>query len=243
MILNENIKEAIKQEALSSPLEEVCGFIYFNLSLSCKCLHRCTNSTLSKGDFFSISPLDYVRASEKGEILAVYHSHINENIEFSLSDRINANNHDMPFILYNIKKDIFNEYLPNDYVNPYVGREFTYGKSDCFSLIKDYYAKELSIEIIDNFTNRTEKWFEENSNAFFDGWKRDNPKFYLVTEPQKHDLLLFNYFRMIKAPHHLGIYLGDNIFLHHPRNKYSIIERYSDNFIKRTMHILRYDKS
>lgn len=151
MLLNENLKQEIRQHALSKKEEEVCGFICFNFLSHIKEIYRCNNSILNKTNSFSISPLDYVRASRSGEILAVYHSHINNNIEFSLSDRINANNHEIPFILYNINQDIFNEYIPNNYDNPYVGREFEYGKSDCFNLVKEYYKKELNINIVDNF--------------------------------------------------------------------------------------------
>lgn len=242
MLLNNNLKQEIRQHALSRSEEEVCGFICFNLFSHIKEIYRCNNSISNRANSFSISPLDYVRASRSGEILAVYHSHINNNVEFSLSDKINSNNHEIPFILYNVKQNIFNEYIPNNYDNTYVGREFKYGKSDCLSLVKEYYKKELNIDIIDKFLNRTEKWFEENSSAFLEGWKRDNPKFRVVDKPQKHDVLLFNYYKMIKAPHHVGVYLGNDIFLHHPRHKYSLIEYYSNSFKKRTIYTLRYDQ-
>jgi len=241
MILDDKIKLEIKAHALSHKDEEVCGFICFNNFT--KEVYPCSNFHSSKSKFFTISPLDYVHAAKSGEILGVYHSHINDNLEFSLSDRLNSSNHSIPFILYNVGADKFVEYIPDDYEIPYIGRNFSYGKSDCFTLVKDYYKKELGITIIDNFENRTEKWFEENSDTFLIGWKRDNPKFIEVIQPRKHDILLFNYYRMIKAPHHLGIYLGNGTFLHHPRDKYSTIDLYSDSFIKKTFMILRYDES
>lgn len=240
MLLNNNIKEKIRNHALSKPKEEVCGFICFNKISLEKEIFCCNNSNGSRNNAFTINPLDYVRASRSGEILAVYHSHVNDNLNFSLSDKINSNSHEVPFILYNVRQNIFNEYFPNDYEFSYIGREFEYGKFDCFSLVKDYYKKELGINIIDNYTNRNDNWYEKKSNSFLEGWKNDNSDFNIVEKPKKHDVLFLKYFKTAVFPHHMGIYLGEDMFLHHPRNKYSLIEKYSDTYKRKTFSILRH---
>ncbi|MEK6879623.1 MAG: hypothetical protein AABY22_08455, partial [Nanoarchaeota archaeon] len=57
---------------------------------------------------FSITPQDYLEASNAGKILYVYHSHTTEEYKnFSDFDKINSVNHNIPYILYHIPSDTF----------------------------------------------------------------------------------------------------------------------------------------
>ena len=110
MIISEEIKSKIRSHALQNKEEECCGLIYetandFNLQVM-----PCRNSAENKKTFFSVNPEDYLKASLKGKIKVIYHSHITDNEDFSLSDKENSQKHKLDYILYNVNKDSFHFY-------------------------------------------------------------------------------------------------------------------------------------
>ena len=58
---------------------------------------------------------------------------------------------------------------------------------------------------------------------------------------KKHDILSFELVKD-KGPIHVGIYLGDNTFTHHPRGKYPCIEPLNKTYKKRIHSVFRYEK-
>ena len=43
-------------------------------------------------------------------------------------------------------------------------------------------------------------------------------------------------------PMHLGVYLGNELILHHPRNKYVTTEQINERFFKRLLYVYRIKK-
>ena len=106
MILSTSIKHKIKKHALEETPRECCGIIVNDVKVM-----RCRNIAAKPTDHFSLSPLDYMKASRGGNINAIYHSHLDEE-NFSPTDVINSQTHEINYILYNIKNNSFSEFDP-----------------------------------------------------------------------------------------------------------------------------------
>ena len=263
MFIDDYIESEIKKHANSDPENECCGFVVFSSRDKVNVVFPCENRSGHKDRHFSISPRDYLKASNLGSIIAVYHSHTSKNIDgFSEFDKIQSEAHELPCILYNTAGDKFLTYEPNDYKFPYIGRAFQIGNQDCFTLLTDYYNNELSINF-DSF-KRGELWsndltnfskqkmkevglsprstFLENLNVLVEKEslieiKRGRPDMKKIIN---HDIILFKYYDLDK-PSHCGIYIGGNKVLHQPARAYSRVQDYSDSLQRKTYCVLRHE--
>jgi|13_taG_2_1085334.scaffolds.fasta_scaffold05509_4 proteasome lid subunit RPN8/RPN11 len=244
-MIEENIKQKIKHHALAENPRECCGVVVSQQPQSL--VFECRNVSDTPKKTFSLSPVDYLHASRKGKIKAIYHSHPNENKTFSNYDILNSQSHQLDYVLYNIPSDSFSFF---DYKK---NKTFIYNKpfktqtADCYSLVKEYYQK-LDINLLDEQNSRTNPdWHTQNPNLIEKIFKLNTSKnkhlFHQVNtnELKKHDILSFELVEG-KGPIHVGVYLGDNTFTHHPRGKYPCIEPLNRTYKKRIHSIFRYEK-
>lgn len=224
-----NIKNQIKNLAHQTN-DEICGIISNNNLFPCK------NISSNPSRHFILSPFDYLKASYKGKIDCIYHSHP-QNPEFSELDKINLYNQKLKGIMYCKNEDSFRYFLPESYNNKYVGREFKIGINDCLTLVSDYYKNELNI-ILPKI-KREDGWYKTNPNMFNESLSPDFEKIPLE-KAEKGNVIVFD---MLKngMPHHFGVYLGNDILLHHPRNKLSTIELITDEKKKRIPYVLKWN--
>lgn len=221
--MNTLIQNQIKKIVSHNKETESCGLI-----LNDTVVFPCRNAALNKKNNFQINEKDYLKASLRGQITACYHTHIGEIKEFSMRDRITSVSLKIPMILYHVPSDTFYS-IKNDNLS-YLSHPFEYEKNDCYTLVRDYYQKELNINLpkIINY-NDFFAHFEDNIKETYEkyGFKKVG-----MEEIRKHDILLFNFYRTITPPH-FAIYLGNGYILHHPRNGYSQIEKLTPILIKK----------
>ena len=244
-MIEENIKQKIKQHALSENPRECCGVIISSGDKTS--VIECRNVSDNPKETFSLSTNDYLKASRKGKIKAIYHSHPNQNKIFSNYDMLNSQAHRLDYLLYNIPHDSFSffDYRKN--------KTFIYNKpfktqtADCYSLVKEYYEK-LNINLLDKQDSRnTPDWHLQNPNLIqqiFNLNREENEHVFNQVDTKqlkKHDILSFELVKD-KGPIHVGIYLGDNTFTHHPRGKYPCIEPLNKTYKKRIHSVFRYEK-
>ena len=108
MILSKKIKKYIKRHSLEESPNECCGLIIDNGNE--KFAFKCKNISSKKNIRFRIDPLDYVKGTELGNIIAYYHSHPDnrpENKQFSKSDMLVSRSQRLPLLMYYIKGDEF----------------------------------------------------------------------------------------------------------------------------------------
>ena len=179
----------------------------------------CDNISSNPLETFKISGVDYIKANLKGDIVSVVHSHPNNNINFSEEDKKASDFLKVPYTVVALPSLIMDTYYPSEILNPFSGRTYKEGKSDCWSLVQDYYKETYNIKvpICDHIS---ENW--KDLGIPFKEEEINDLGFEYTDKPKKGDLILFNV--MSKNPNHFGVYLGGNIFLHHADNRLSCRE-------------------
>ena len=246
-MLTEDIKNIIKSHALEKAPEECCGLIFKNDG-KLKAF-KCKNDSEHPLTTFSIDPLDYLRCAHEGKIIATYHSHKN-NDAFSYLDRENSCNHHLNYVMYNIKSNSFHEYDYKQNKVFYLNKFFNIGKNDCFTLVRNYLQKNLYIDLPPHVLSAYNKGalkkdlqkaielieevsFEYDEKQFYKTYPKNK------TDLVKNDIVVLG---SRNKPMHLGVYLGNELILHHPRNKYVTTEQINERFFKRLLYVYRIKK-
>ena len=249
-MMKDHIKKHIRDHAAEESPHECCGILYQNKdSLKLEAL-RCKNIAENKRMMFAVDPKDYLKASRLGEIVSFYHSHVNSS-NFSDYDKIQSELHEIKFIMYSLKDQKFHEYEPKGCESFYVGRDFCLGKNDCYTLGRDYYKRELNIEFRPHKMPTVDHdYMATNPNWYLEHYEALGPEkgFSMVLDGpvtdisvlKKHDAILMKCFGK-RNPSHGGIYVGNNLILHHQISCYSRIEEYGTELKKRTTHVFRHE--
>lgn len=241
-MLTKSIKKAIIDHANRDYPREACGVIIGKEYIPC--------TNISPDDAqFEIDPLDIVGASKEGEIVAYVHSHPDGSTNPSMPDRVQMNLHGLPWIITNGTDVELHE--PDGYQAPLLGREYHHGLMDCYTLVKDYYQRELGITL--NDYERDDCWWEDAKNKplYVDNFKKEG--FVEVDTIQKHDLILCRLGRTEHVNHAL-VFIGDgslksertddvvgnDLVLHHPYGRESLREIYGENWQRRAAIIIRH---
>jgi len=241
-MLTDDIKSAITQHYHDCYPRECCGVIVNDEYIAC------TNIATDDAQF-EICPRDLVRASKRGAIVAYVHSHPDGSTDATMPDRVQMAHHNLPWVITNGAE--FAIHNATDYQAPLLGREYHHGLLDCYTLIQDYYARELGIALGDY--SRVDRWWESAKAAslYVDNFKAEG--FVEVDNLQPHDVLLC---RLGRTEHvnHAAVFIGDghltseqtpsvvgdNLILHHPYNRESLREIYGEQWQQRTAMIIRH---
>ena len=242
-MLRPKIKKAILAHAKAEYPNESCGVIVGGEYIPC------VNVAKDKRNFFEFDPIELVGAEKEGRIDVYVHSHPDGTTNPSVIDRIQMAFHGKPWMITdgtNIAK-----HEPDGYVAPLLGREYYHGVLDCYSLVRDYYKRELNIDLA-NY-KRNDVWWEsaDNKPLYMDNFAAEG--FVEVSDVQKHDLILCRLGRTEHVNHAL-IFLGDgtvtsenmppvmgdSLVLHHPYGGISLRDIYSEQWQRRAAVIIRH---
>jgi proteasome lid subunit RPN8/RPN11 len=245
-LLNDNLKQAILAHAASEYPRECCGLLVL---VNRRAIYQpCTNLAVSNAQF-ELDARDYAAAEDKGEILAIVHSHPNASAAPSIADQAMIERTQLPWIIVGINAHdsehvpTWSETPPSGYHAPYIGRPFAWGIHDCYGLVRDYYQRELNIALPD-FARPPEFWLH-GLDLF--GRHFIEAGFTKVhAEPQRHDMLVFcmQPSRSI-IDNHCAIYLGGSLMLHHMMSsgavpRLSSRDVYAGSWLSQTTAILRH---
>jgi cell wall-associated NlpC family hydrolase len=197
---------------------------------------------------FVLSPEDFAKAEDIGEVVAITHSHPNMlELRVSEADKVQCEAWGLPWHMVNVfipdgeTDPIVGDVLtcePSGYVAPLLGRKFSHGVLDCYALIRDYYKMERGIDL-PNY-HRQDNWWEKGQNLYLDNFRDAG---FVPVDPSTiavGDIILMQI--RSKVPNHAGVYIGDGIMLHHLVNRLSCRELYDGYFQENTRMILRYAK-
>lgn len=191
-VYNRVLLDAATNSAVNGIQSEMCG--YFIKAKNEEIIFKLyPNSHPDPQHTFKMTELDYLDASSYGEIVGLFHSHINSNTEFSDIDKGSCERLGIPWILYVIPEESIHIMYPSGWVAPYTGREFIYGLFDCYALTKDIYRKDLGIILNDYPRGEVGEWNDVPGWDFFnDNFAKEG----FVEVPsrtpfKKYDILLF----------------------------------------------------
>jgi proteasome lid subunit RPN8/RPN11 len=111
--MTENLKNCLdffKKESLAHPGNEVVGFLGEKNNVPFAKMVK--NRAPDPKNFFAIDPLETLNFRREYEFLAIFHSHIYGDSQFSEWDIVTSDNCCLPFIVYSIPEDKFNLYVP-----------------------------------------------------------------------------------------------------------------------------------
>lgn len=244
MRVTKKLKEAILKHAEEAYPLESCGVVVENNYIPCQ-------NISTEVDQFKICPRDLVKVEQLGDIQAYVHSHPDGTTEPSEPDLVSLAHNNKTWLIASYPEGNVDRYEPIDYEAPLLGRNYYHGLLDCYTLIKDYYERELDITL--NDYERIDRWWEskDHESLYINNFKNEN-FVEVYNDIRKHDVILFTVGRTHHV-NHAGVYLGeaslksedinqivgDNLFIHHAYNKESSIEVFGDYWNNRTTHILR----
>lgn len=233
MNVTDNQKLIIKEHALEENPKECCGLILLNEEVV-----KLKNKSYFPLEAFVINFEDLPDDIELSDIKGFYHSHPQGGKKSSL-DVYFSHKVNLPFAIYNIPGDSFSTYSPNGYYElPLVGRDFLANEIDCITLVKDYFKRNLNIEVEDikhpirevepdAWQNHPEFWkYNKKDNmAFVELYKERG--FSVVSDLKKNDIVLSDN-GLVKALSHVGVYVGNDKIIHHPYPTRSIIDSFQN---------------
>ena len=117
-----------------------------------------------------------------------------------------------------------------------IGRQWLYGKFDCYTIVRDYY-KLLGIIMPDY--DRPKDLITSKS-IFLDQAKNCNFKQIDFEDRTQNDVLIMKL--GTKNPMHAAIFLGNNRILHQKYESLSCIENYNAYYRRSTKAVFRYGK-
>jgi hypothetical protein len=125
---------------------------------------------------------------------------------------------------------------------PWEHRQWDEGFSDCYRIALDYYDKALGLPLRSVTTpkNYTAQMMTYSKvNLFVENFAACGFEQVLIAEPG--DALLFQSgLATFDGPDHVGVYLEGGKFLHHYRNRLSVIQPYSSMWRQKTSMVLRH---
>ena len=199
--------------------------------------YPCNNLSTYSQQCFILDPEDYVKADALGEITAIVHSHPVTPPSPSQADKVSCEQSGLKWYIVNPKTETWGYCEPTGYKPPLIGRQWVWGVTDCWSLVRDYYKQQHNIQLLDYQRPTTPQDFLDNplfeQYAERTGFRELNKDEKL----QKGDVLLMSILH--PTLNHVAIFLGDDI-LHHLADRLSTREPYNEWLLKCTGKRYRY---
>ena len=230
-----NWKEEALQHAKKENPKEAVGLL-----LNIKGKERyfaCRNLSLTNHQCFILDPEDYVKASNLGDIIAIFHSHPITPPTPSQADKVSCEQSGLKWYIVNPDTEQWAYCEPTGYKAPILGRQWVWGVTDCWSLVRDWYKENKNIELRDWKRPTTPEEFLEDPMFERCAWRTGFRELRKDEKLEVGDLLFMSI--MGKGLNHVALFLGNEI-LHHLADRLSCKEPYSEWLLKCTGKRLRY---
>lgn len=234
-MIEETRRAAIEYAQIQFP-REACGLVI--IVKGKERFWPCRNISEYGNDQFIMAPEDYAEAERAGEIVGVFHSHINLPPDPSQADKVACEATQLPWYIVGLPTLGWAEIEPYGYEAPLVGRIHCWGTLDCWSIVRDWYKRERSIELIN--LPRAPNFWKRGEDILGDNYKRAG----FVEVQEDAELQVGNVILMQTGdsdfPNHVALYIGDDQILHHAENRLSSRDVYGGWYKKHTVKVVRY---
>lgn len=192
-------------------------------------------------DRFAIDADAQLDVFSKYDVVAMWHTHPNEDCHPSPADLIIIEAMDLPCHIVSWPQGGHTYTEPSGYEAPLEGRPFVHGILDCYSVIRDYYKREFGIALKDY--EREDGWWERDEDLYVQHFQ-DNG-FYDIGQdavPDVGDVILMKVGgKEVKNTNHGAVYLGNEMMIHHLYGKLSAKAVYGGYWRTHTTHILKHE--
>lgn len=258
MQLTNALKSAILRHAHACYPAESCGLIVAGDYIACL-------NIACDDNHFCLDPKDFAKAESLGEICAIVHSHPEGGVLPSDLDKLQIELHGVPWVIVAFSQKEYADapefavYEPCGYRPPLIGRSYIHGVQDCYTIVRDFYARELGIWLPD--FARADAWWEDANHPPLYEQNFANAGFRQIAKDWQSlrygDVLLCQVGRT-KHVNHALIWLGDNsqlisertppcigndLVLHHPYARQSVREIFGANWASRVALVVRYKQT
>lgn len=217
----------------------------------------CRNIAATPQQHFSISRADWRGAEARGEVVGVVHSHPDGPVTPSEGDRASCEATQLHWHILRVDRGedgppVVTEaysWAPEGWEAPLIGRSFHFGVLDCWALARDYYHRELGIELADVDHGPDGWWTVDDPEYTFSPY--EDPGNYeragLVRLPKgtplrAGDLIVMQVRSKSRKPNHVGILIDPDrgTMLHHLYGSLSDRVVYGGYWQEVTRFILRH---
>lgn len=241
---NDPMTRAMQEAAQAAYPNEACALIV-GVGKKARFI-PCTNISSEPRTSFRIAPKEWARAADLGEVVAIWHSHVEVNNKPSDADRAGCEATQVPWLISSIYKQgekfhhsAPNTFEPSGFLMPYLERPYVFGTFDCYSLVVDYYQREYGIHLEHGQDKRIERWWHQGIDFIGDHYAANGFKVVSDDSWEEGDVLAFAINSPI--PNHVAIYVTGDIILHHMVNRLSRRETCGAYWRTHMTHHLRHE--
>ena len=227
-------REDAEQHAATEAPREACGLVV--IIKGRERYWPCRNLAVGT-DQFVLDPVDYAAADDAGDIMTVVHSHPSTPADPSQADKVSCEASGLPWLIYGVQAQRWAYLEPSGYQAPLVGRQWSHGVLDCYSLIRDWFRIERGL-VLPNFDRRDE-WWLAGGNLYLENFQAAGFAEIDPADIQPGDGILMRV--MSPVPNHGAVYLGDNKIIHHVQGRLSCRDNYTEFWRQRTTQVVRHE--
>ena len=232
--VSDEVVAAVHLHAAEEAPRECCGLISVRKG---RARYTPCRNVSAEETHFEIAPADFAAVEDQGEIIAIAHSHYALPPTPSMADRVGCEASGLPWLIVGHPGGKAEWLLPEGYQAPLVNREWCHGVLDCYSLVRDYYARELAIALPD--FERPHEWWFAGADLYREHYREAG----FVLLPQDAPLALHDCLGMqIASPvwNHTGVLVDDNAVLHHLEGRLSSRDVYGGYYRDHTVAVARH---
>lgn len=232
LTLTPALRAAIVAHALAEHPKECCGVIVAGAYVPCR------NNAKDPRVDFRIADRTYAKHLAAG-VAAIVHSHTNGNPAPTRADMAGQMATDVPWVLVMTDGETVSDPVVWGADTPtpdLIGRPFRHATTDCYALIRDYFAKTHGIALPE--FPRDDAWWTTGENLYTENFAAAGFVEVPRAEMRDSDVLLMQI--RSPVPNHAGVVVkGGGLVLHHLQNRLSRREPLGP-WLRNVTHVLRH---